>query len=417
MEMTIASSSQAKTAEQSPAESGTNPTKNPELNQIVVLVRLPHLPQQELSAPPCVELPVSVPSPPVSSSIDQVESTSKHQVDGGLEPSFASVISKMRASVVRIFTEPDDKRRKKRLSPTAWKAAGLATTIVLIFVALALLNGAVDPDVELASRALPESASANHLGHGLESLDTSPKLILAPKSDQVGKTDKQPTKPAQQESIAVESEQAASADGSPMEAAVVDAKVDTKVDAKVDAKKESPADLVEKESVDSDVDEQIAEVEPPKLEPMTTTDESVAVQDSLTASRSDEVPELTDGTSDQQASIFPAPTPEATASKQDRQPPTTFPTEASPSPETQMTARQTPNAPDEGMGPTPDQLIYPLTDPSTYQYPSRYENLLGNAAKGIQDEGYPMSNPQTSIYGWYPSTVRLQPRIEPPPIR
>ncbi len=392
--MTIASRSQAKTAEQTFAESGTNPNKTPESHQIVILVRLPYLPQQELSASRCIERPVSVPNRPVSNSIDQPESASKHQVDGCLEPSSASVVSKMRASVVRIFTEPDDKPHRKRLSPAAWKAAGLAMTIVLIFVALALLNGAVDPDVELASRALPESASAKHSGRGLESLDTSPKLILAPKSDQVSKTDKQPAKPAQQESIAVESEEAVSADGSQMEAAVVDAEVDAEVDAvvdavvdaevdaKVDAEKESPADPLEEKSVDSEVKEQIAEVEPPNLEPMTTTDEPVAVQDS-----------------------------------QDRQPPTASPTEASPSPEMQMTAQQTSNAPDEGMGRTPDQLTYPRTDPSTYQYPSRYENLLSNAAKGMQDEGYPMSDPQTSIYGWHPSTVRLQPRIEPPPIR
>lgn len=371
--MTIASRSQAKTAEQTFAESGTNPNKTPESNQIVILVRLPYLPQQELSASRYIERPVSVPSRPVSNSIDQPESASKHQVDGCLEPSSASVVSKMRASVVRIFTEPDDKPHRKRLSPAAWKAAGLAMTIVLIFVALALLNGAVDPDVELASRALPESASAKLSGRGLESLDTSPKLILAPKSDQVSKTDKQPAKPAQQESIAVESEEAVSADGSQMEAAVIDAEVD--------AEKESPADPLEEKSVDSEVKEQIAAVEPPNLEPM-TTDEPVAVQDS-----------------------------------QDRQPPTASPTEASPSPEMQMTAQRTSNAPDEGRGPTPDQLTYLLTDPSTYQYPSRYENLLSNAAKGIQDESYPMSHPQTSIYGWHPSTVRLQPRIEPPPIR
>lgn len=381
--MTIASSSQAKTAEQSLAESGTNPNKTPELNQIVVLVRLPYLPQQQPSASRCIDRPVSVPSRPVSSSVDPVESASKDQGDGCLEPSFASVISKMRASLVRIFTETDNKLRKKRLSPAAWKAAGLAMTIVLIFVALALLNGAVDPDVELASRASPDSAFAKLPHHDLESLDTSPKLILAPKLDRVGNPDVQPAKLAQQELIAVdsedvESEDAVSADESRMEAAVVDAKVDPKVD----PKKESPADLVEEESVDSEEKERVAELETPKLEPMTTTDESVVVQNS-----------------------------------QDSPPPTASPTEASPSPETHMTAQQTSNAPDEGMGPKPDSLTYPLTDPSTYQYPSRYENLLSNAANGLQDEGFPMSNPQTSIYGWHPSTVRLQPRIEPPPIR
>jgi hypothetical protein len=53
---------------------------------------------------------------------------------------------------------------------------------------------------------------------------------------------------------------------------------------------------------------------------------------------------------------------------------------------------------------------YPATEPSRYQYPSHYERVLSNALQGIHEESPSSSHQQSSIYGWQPSTVRLQPR-------
>jgi hypothetical protein len=63
------------------------------------------------------------------------------------------------------------------------------------------------------------------------------------------------------------------------------------------------------------------------------------------------------------------------------------------------------------------QRSYPTTEPATYQYPSRYEQLFAGTQQGPQTESHATSNDQSSIYGWQPNTARLQPRIEPPPIR
>ena len=63
------------------------------------------------------------------------------------------------------------------------------------------------------------------------------------------------------------------------------------------------------------------------------------------------------------------------------------------------------------------QRSYPTTEPATYQYPSRYEQLFAGTPQGPQAESHATSNDQSSIYGWQPNTARLQPRIEPPPIR
>jgi len=60
---------------------------------------------------------------------------------------------------------------------------------------------------------------------------------------------------------------------------------------------------------------------------------------------------------------------------------------------------------------------YPVTEPSTFQYPSRYEQLFIPSSQGSYDQTHTSSHDGRSIYSWQPSTARLQPRIEAPPIR
>jgi hypothetical protein len=77
---------------------------------------------------------------------------------------------------------------------------------------------------------------------------------------------------------------------------------------------------------------------------------------------------------------------------------------------------------------TPADLpSYPETNPTTFQYPPDYHLRLrsqtGSPARGIDEAGTggPYFNGPTTnaaaANGWQPNTARLQPRIEPPPIR
>ena len=70
---------------------------------------------------------------------------------------------------------------------------------------------------------------------------------------------------------------------------------------------------------------------------------------------------------------------------------------------------------------------YPVTNPATFQYPADYHERLGRQAQGpapdINGAGaggptyYGPTASGTRPYGWPPDTARLQPRIEPPPMR
>jgi hypothetical protein len=70
---------------------------------------------------------------------------------------------------------------------------------------------------------------------------------------------------------------------------------------------------------------------------------------------------------------------------------------------------------------------YPVTDPSTFQYPADYHERLqrsagaaGKKAAQVDGEGLLLNGPAAggaAAYGGYPSTARLQPRLEPPPVR
>lgn len=81
----------------------------------------------------------------------------------------------------------------------------------------------------------------------------------------------------------------------------------------------------------------------------------------------------------------------------------------------------------ETAAPSIEPPRYPVTDPSTFQYPADYHQRLqsgagaaGKKAAQAYGEGLLLNGPATSgaaAYGGYPSTARLQPRLEPPPVR
>jgi hypothetical protein len=68
-----------------------------------------------------------------------------------------------------------------------------------------------------------------------------------------------------------------------------------------------------------------------------------------------------------------------------------------------------------------------MTNPTTFQYPANYHERLGRQAQGPVPEinGAGADGPTftgditsgTRPYDWPPDTARLQPRIEPPPMR
>jgi hypothetical protein len=73
-----------------------------------------------------------------------------------------------------------------------------------------------------------------------------------------------------------------------------------------------------------------------------------------------------------------------------------------------------------------DLYRYPDTNPTTFQYPVDYHLRLPSQtrapARGIDETGTggPAFNGPAdgaAANGWQPNTARLQPRIEPPPVR
>jgi hypothetical protein len=63
---------------------------------------------------------------------------------------------------------------------------------------------------------------------------------------------------------------------------------------------------------------------------------------------------------------------------------------------------------------------YPVTNPSTFQYPEAYHTRLLVSPDWNDNRTTSPASERRSEYGeqdWQPSTARLQPRIQPPPIR
>jgi hypothetical protein len=73
-------------------------------------------------------------------------------------------------------------------------------------------------------------------------------------------------------------------------------------------------------------------------------------------------------------------------------------------------------------GPAPDanqtfdSPQYPSTNPASFQYPATYHELL-NGANSREVNRATAWPGQTDVYGQQPSTARLQPRMDAPPIR
>lgn len=67
--------------------------------------------------------------------------------------------------------------------------------------------------------------------------------------------------------------------------------------------------------------------------------------------------------------------------------------------------------------PSPPSPNYPATDPATYQYPTSYQDLFQPAAADAHMAAGRARQDRGSVYPWQPNTARLQPQIEPPPLR
>jgi hypothetical protein len=152
------------------------------------------------------------------------------------------------------------------------------------------------------------------------------------------------------------------------------------------------------------------EMTAPQLEPMTPREEATtpaedvaketAVEESTAEASSSEQPSK--ASSEEQGAVeneiaAGEPLSEAPDTTADDQPVY----DPSPPSEAEVTARE-----------------YPTTQPSRYMYPSNYEQLFGTGSDPAGSRAdVPANDGSGSIYDWQPSTARLQPRIDPPPIR
>ena len=60
---------------------------------------------------------------------------------------------------------------------------------------------------------------------------------------------------------------------------------------------------------------------------------------------------------------------------------------------------------------------YPVTDPGRFQYPAQYQEVLRSRASSRPATDNSTGSAERSANAWQPSTARLQPRLESPPIR
>lgn len=90
--------------------------------------------------------------------------------------------------------------------------------------------------------------------------------------------------------------------------------------------------------------------------------------------------------------------------------------------------RVQPEAPSDGIAQVPETLPlertvdtsphgYPVTDPSTYQYPEDYHTKFQAFQDSSSLQGALRRPSERSIYSEAPGTARLRPPIEPPPVR
>ena len=340
----------------------SNPGKHVELGQVVVLIRLPYLPSKERSSSRMAEHTVSL---PVAA---ENETGIQPQPAPGRGSSRTADVPEWGLAQWSSFLVSLADGSKHHLASvwafaSDWKTAGFMVIMVLMFSALLLPRSGTSPSRELATRGLAEAQ-----------LPVVSKEVDMPLDSQ-------------------EAENSAVVSSVP------------------------PAEAVVEELPTGEPDSHASKNEGPELEPMTPSDEAETGRDDPVPEAPEEVPPSTQPEAEPETPSPPGP---ATAAAE-----TGDPASAEAPASDGATAQNDDVEPTEPPASSPEVPAeeawswqnYPATLPSTYQYPSDYERSLSNAQRGFHEESHRSTDQQSSIYGWQPSTVRLQPRIEPPPIR
>ncbi len=368
------------------AQHDSNPGKHVELRQAVVLIRLPYLPSRQQSGSRMAEhaVPAPVVMEPETGIQPKMSSENmkkhgwfyKYVPEIGIQPKTplgqgssgtaeGSKRGLLQWSSFLVSLADGSNRQLASVWAVAsdWKTAGFVVIMVLMLSALLLPRGGTSPSTELATHGLAEA-----------------------QLPAVSKEVAMPLDPEKTENSAV-----------------------------VSSAPSPEADGVAPPT--GEQDSQASKNEGPKLEPMTPSEEAETRQSDPVPKTPEEVPPLTRPEAEPETPSPPGP---ATAAVETGGP------AAALAPSSDGATAQNDNVqPPEPPASSPEvpaeeawsRQNYPVTAPSTYQYPSEYERLLSSALRGLHEESHMSSDQQSSIYGWQPSTVRLQPRIEPPPIR
>jgi hypothetical protein len=367
--MTVAETSRTDVAGDHASKFDARSAMNVDSDQVIVLVRLPYLPsaagcsrnQGTQSGVSGVRLKKDVDVPPSTPAARQASEPIE-----GIE----SLLPRWMAGLAVVVADSRRYLAGIRVSPWIWQAVGFGVAVVLILSALLLLRGGTPSGNELAV-GHPKGGHFPVSPLSGESVGDSATIRESGSGTSVAEA-----AVARREQPVVESPQKKVAEKKGVEEKA------TEEGAGED--KPTKQEAIEDEVIEDEAIDQAA----PKPEPMAPPELTEAVEvspEAIGETATEEVLPLThpiaESGSGAQASGEPADAPRHVAQR------------------------------------NPDQRHYPFTDPSTYQYPSRYEQLLINALHGVHEESHPSTNSSTSIYGWQPNTVRLQPRIEPPPIR
>ena len=378
--MTIANSSPTNAARRRGEKADADSSSQAGSDQIIVLIRLPNLSSEPSSVQHAVDKPVlapppaaptaaaTVPQPPVLAAADSSRET-KASVESPTQPLIVSM-TKLANGTKQYLT-------RMRIPKQAWKTGSVVLVLALILFALLALRGGNGRSPagsnDLAAGASPE----------LEFPEVPPPGL--PAIPGTSRHAKPPVEPAAR-TAAVPAKQTGEVPPLPERGA---------------PEPNAPASAPKA----------------PQLEPMVPQDDSKEDRNGQPATPPDAALPLSGPGAEATAPAEPASTAAETTSRDSVYGNSAAPADTATPPSAERPVEGLTNWPPDGSPANSVQPNYPATEPSTYQYPSRYEQLFAGAPQGPDAQNQTSSNDQSSIYGWQPNTARLQPRIEPPPIR
>jgi hypothetical protein len=373
--MTIANSSPTNAARRRGAKPDADSSSHAGSDQIVVLIRLPHLSSELPAVAQVADQVIQTPLPaalPAEATIPQPPAPTVDASPAETDDGFESLSRPLVASMTKLASGTTQYLTRLRIPKQAWKAGSVVLVLALILVALLSLRGgdrrrSADSD-DLAARGLPE----------LQFPEVPPPSL--PAVPEVSPNEAPPTEAAAK-AAAVPAEQPDKAQPSP-----------------------EPASAASEPKV-------------PKLEPMVPQDEPADDGDDEPAAPLETTLPLSGPGADDAAPPEPAQAAAEATGRDSVHGDSSAPAEAAATNNVERPLESLTGWPPDGSREDLAQRSYPTTEPATYQYPSRYEQLFVGTPQGPQAESHATSNDQSSIYGWQPNTARLQPRIEPPPIR